>query len=120
VPVFAELTGIPEEQIERELPLALEGKLTANDWMDWLTEKNLRPSTRDGQHDDVIPCVHLVATYRNPISPEHYHWVYRDEEGDVLDPHPVFSGMPPYDERMRTLSAYGPAVLTISITRKEA
>lgn len=115
VPVFSALTGIPEDDICRDLPLAPEQGVTVDGWMDWLTTKGFEPLKRQGCPDDIVPCVHLVAP-TNPQAPTHFHWVYRDAEGDVYDPHPSVASMPADDPRMRELSIYGRKVLTISIS----
>jgi hypothetical protein len=118
VPVFSALTGISEDEICRELPLAPEQGVTVDGWMDWLTAKGLEPLKRQGCPDDIVPCVHLVG----PLYPQartHFHWVYRDAEGDVHDPHPSVAAMPADDPRMRDLSIYGTKVLTISISSQK-
>jgi hypothetical protein len=118
VSVFAALTGIAEDNICRELPLAPEQGVSVDGWMAWLSQKGLNPLKREGCPDDIAPCAHLVG----PISPQaltHFHWVYRDAEGDVHDPDPHNSAMADDDPRMRQLSIYGTKVLTISISRQK-
>jgi hypothetical protein len=53
--------------IGRELPLAWEGKLTVNDWVAWLAQKNLDAQKRDGCRDDITPRVHLVRKRPAPV-----------------------------------------------------
>jgi hypothetical protein len=118
VPVFSALTGILEDDICRELPLASEQGVTVDGWMDWLTKKGLGPLRRQGCPDDIVPCVHLVGP-TNPQTPTHFHWVYRDAEGDVHDPHPSVAAMPADDPLMRELSICGTKVLTISISSQK-
>ena len=50
-------------------------------------------------------------------TPEEFHWVYRDEEGDVLDPNPVNQFMPADDPRMKQLDIYSEKILTLSVSR---
>jgi len=106
VPVFAALTGISEIQICQKLPLAPQQEVTVSDWMTWLREKGFQPHKRDGCLTDIVPCAHLVGP-TDPRSARHFHWVYRDEDGDVHDPDPSFAAMPADDLRMRDLSMYG-------------
>ena len=61
VPVFSALTGIPEDQICRELPLAPKQGVTVEGWMEWLKAKGLEPLKRQGCPDDIVPCAHLVG-----------------------------------------------------------
>lgn len=118
VPVFSALTGIPEDQICSELLLAPEQGVTVDGWMEWLTVKGLEPLKRQGCPDDIVPCVHLVGP-SNPQAATHFHWVYRDSDGDVHDPHPSIAAMPADDPRMKELSIYGTKVLTISISSQK-
>jgi hypothetical protein len=118
VPVFSALTGISEDEICRELPLAAEQGVTVDGWMDWLTARGREPLKRQGCPDDILPCVHLVGP-SNPQAPTDFHWVYRDAEGDLYDPHPSVAAMSADDSRMRELSIYGTKVLTISISRQK-
>jgi hypothetical protein len=117
VPVFAELLRISEQQLCAELPLASEGKVSVDGWMTYLAEKGCEPEKRDDCRTDKLPCVHLVGP-KTPRSREDFHWIYRDEDGDVHDPDPSFKAMPADDSRMRDLSVYGRTVLTISLGRQ--
>lgn len=96
VPVFSALTDISEDEICRELPLAPKQGVTVDAWMDWLAAKGLEPLKRQGSPDDIVPCVHLVGP-TNPQALTHFHWVYRDAEGDLHDPHPSVAAMPADD-----------------------
>jgi hypothetical protein len=79
--------------------------------------RKCRHYKRQGCSDDIVPCAHLVGP-TNPRTTTHFHWVFRDAEGDVNDPHPSVAAMPADDPRMRELSLYGTKVLTISISRQ--
>jgi hypothetical protein len=118
VPVFSALTDISEDQICLELPLAPKQGVSVDGWMEWLTAKELKPLKRQGCPDDIVPCVHLVGP-SNPKAPTDCHWIYRDAEADVHDPHPSNAAMPADDPRMKDLSLYGTKVLTISISRQK-
>jgi hypothetical protein len=113
--VFAKLAGMTEEGLRAELPDAHLGTVTVNGWEEWLRDKGFIVTQRDGCPNDIVPCAHLVSHGAN--TGEDYHWVYRDEDGDVLDPNPVNFYMPPGDARMRRLDVYSVKVLTISISR---
>jgi hypothetical protein len=118
VPVFSALTGIAEDEICRELPSAPEQGVTVDGWMDWLTANGREPLKRQGCPDDIVPCVHLVGP-TSPRARTHFHWVYRDAEGDVHDPDPSVVAMAADDPRMRELSIYGTKMLTISISSQK-
>lgn len=116
VPVFAALVGISEAELCRELPAAPEQGVSVDGWMTWLSEKGLDPLKRDGCPADVVPCAHLVGPFQ-PRSLNDFHWIYRDEDGDVHDPAPSFSAMPADDPRMKELAGYARKELTISVSR---
>jgi hypothetical protein len=116
VPVFAALAGIPEDQVLRELPGADEGKVRLDRWLAWLEEKGCKVLRRDGSETDILPCAHLVG--QNPRDESDFHWVYRDEDGDVHDPSPVSLAMPADHPWMRELSGYNTNVCTVSVTRR--
>jgi hypothetical protein len=116
VPVFATLAAIPDEQVLNELPHASEGMVTFDRWLGWLEEKGYEVLRRDGCNTDILPCAHLVAN--SPQSEKDFHWVYRDEDGDVHDPSPVSLAMPADHPWMRGLSGYNTKVCTISVTRR--
>ncbi|WP_263355435.1 hypothetical protein [Acidicapsa acidisoli] len=113
VPVFAQLAGISTNDLKRELPGAILGQVTVNEWIVWLEGKGFAVLKRDGCPVDIVPCVHLVA--HSPQSELDFHWVYRDTEGDVHDPSPVSTCMGADDPRMRDLSFYETKQLTISV-----
>jgi len=83
--VFAELTHVPAEDIRRDLPMAFSGEVSVDGWLEWLKSMDFVPVKRDGCPDDILPCAHLVgpALCRDERD---FHWVYRDECGDVHDP----------------------------------
>lgn len=113
--VFAALVGISEEELCAEIPNAHLGMVTVDDWEKWLEGKGFEVTRREGCPDDVVPCAHLVSHGANTV--EDFHWVYRDEEGDVLDPSPVNQYMPANDPRMRRLDGYAEKRLTLSVSR---
>lgn len=115
VPVFAALTGIPEDDIRAEVPDAAEGKVSVDGWRGWLQKKGLKVTRHEGCPSDVMPCAHLVANAMYSASDA--HWVYRDADGDVHDPALVSMYMPADDERMRSLSMYSMKILTLSVSR---
>jgi len=114
VPVFAVLAGVSEDKVCRDLPGAALGQVTVQEWISWLEKRSLRVLKRDGWPTDIVPCAHLVAT-RQPRDERDFHWVYRDADGDVHDPSPMFEAMPADDPRMRNLSLYAEKVLTLAI-----
>jgi hypothetical protein len=114
--VFAKLVGITEEELLRELPDAYLGTVSVKDWEVWLESKGFAVTRRQECPDDVVPCAHLVG--HGVHTREDAHWVYRDEDGDVLDPSPVNFYMPPNDPRMRRLDVYSEKILTLTIERK--
>ena len=114
VPVFAALARVSEAELCRELPAAPEQRISVNGWMTWLSEKGLDPLKRDGCPADIVPCAHLVGPVQ-PRGPKDFHWIYRDENGDVHDPDRSFEAMPADDPRMRELTVYATKVLTISV-----
>jgi hypothetical protein len=65
----------------------------------------------------MAPCAHLVGIGDTPQSESDFHWIYRDSDGDVHDPSPVFKFMPANDERMRELKPYALQVLTIALKK---
>ena len=117
VSVFAQLSGTPEEQLRRELPSAVSGQISVDEWIVWLQGKGLDVVKRRGCPDDMVPCAHLVGNM--PQSVEDFHWVFRDIDGNVHDPSPVFMYFPADDPRMKTLDFYSEQVLTITVTRGE-
>jgi hypothetical protein len=98
------------------MPHAALGQVSVLEWMDWLEAQGLAALKRDGCPSDVVPCAHLVASHP-PRDHTHFHWIYRDADGDVHDPSPVFEAMPADDPRMKDLSSYHQQVLTISVSR---
>jgi hypothetical protein len=115
VPVFAALAGVSEDQVRRDLPRSHSGQVSVLEWMTWLEKKGLPVLKRDGCPSDIVPCAHLVASHP-PRDHTDFHWIYRDADGDVHDPSPVFEAMPADDPRMRDLSLYTQQVLTISVS----
>jgi hypothetical protein len=115
VSVFAALTGLSEDQVRAEMPSAELGEVTVAEWMAWLESNGFTVTKHQGCPTDIGPCAHLVA--QRPQSNRDFHWIYRDEEGDVFDPSPVFMFMPADDERMRSLSLYSVHVLTLTVQR---
>lgn len=114
IPVFAELSGVSEDEVRQDFPQAVLGLVTVEQWISWLHKRGFRVLRRDGCPADVLPCVHLVATHQ-PRDGSDFHWIYRDADGDVHDPSPVFAAMPADHPSMRNLSVYFQQVLTISI-----
>lgn len=112
VPVFGKLTGVSREGILRDLPEAAEGKVTPDQWEDWLGNRSFGVTRYNGCNEHYeLPCAHLVQRH----SP---HWVYEDENG-VLDPSPCMACMPPHDSRMRDWDkTYGGRILTISVKQR--
>jgi hypothetical protein len=113
VPVFATLAAIPEDQVLQELPAAAEGMVRLDRWIAWLEEKGCDVLWRNGCETDILPCAHLVA--HNPRGESDFHWIYRDEDGDVHDPSPSSLAMSADDPRMRDLSLYNTKACTISV-----
>jgi hypothetical protein len=114
--VFAKLTDTTEEELLKELPDAYLGAVSVNGWEAWLESKGYAVTRRQGCPDDIVPCAHLVG--HGVYTREDAHWVYRDEEGDVLDPSPVNQYMWADDPRMKRLDGYSEKILTITIARK--
>jgi hypothetical protein len=112
--VFAELAGIPYEDVLNDLPNAHLGTITVDGWTEWLETKGFTVSGQPGCPDGVVPCAHLVALADHP---DYYHWIYRDGDGDIYDPSDMFAAMPEYDPWMRMLSPYQCKRWTISISR---
>ena len=115
VPVFAAVAGVSEDNVRRDFPEAAVGGVSVLDWVHWLERQGFVVLNRSGCPDDVVPCVHLVATHE-PRGPDDFHWIYRDLDGDVHDPSPVFQFMPADDPRMRDLSVYAEKVLTLCVS----
>ena len=111
--VFAKLTGITEVELLKELPDAYLRTVSVDDWEAWLERKGYAVTRRPGCPDNIIPCAHLVG--HGVYTREDAHWVYRDEEADVLDPSPVNQYMPADDPRMKRLNGYSEKILTITI-----
>jgi hypothetical protein len=116
VPVFAALTGISEDKLCLDVPLAAMGLVSVDQWKNWLRKRGFQVSERDGCPVDLLPCAHLVATHP-PRDLTDFHWIYRDGDGDVHDPSEVSLAMPADDPRMRNLSLYSLHQLTLSISR---
>jgi hypothetical protein len=116
VPVFAALAGVSETKVLRDLPHAALGQVSVLEWMDWLEAQGLSALKRDSCPSDIVPCAHLVASHP-PRDHTDFHWIYRDADGDVHDPSPVFEAMSADDPRMKDLSSYHQQVLTISVSR---
>lgn len=115
VPVFAALAGVSEDEVRHDVPKASLGEVSVDEWVCWLEGKGFKVSKIKGCPGDAVPCAHLVAV-QSQGGP--FHWVYRDGDGDVLDPSPTFRYMPASDPRMRNLSIYGQKVLTLSIVER--
>jgi hypothetical protein len=118
VPVFARLAGIREEEVLRDLPGAAFGQVTVDGWKTWLDGRQFDVLQRDGCPSDILPCAHLVALHE-PSDREDFHWIYRDEDGDVLDPSPP-GPIPASDSRMRDLLYYSERRLTLSVRRRSS
>jgi hypothetical protein len=118
VPVFAELAGVSEEHLLRDLPTAHLGTVSVDGWRTWLEGKGFTVLQREGCPDDIVPCAHLVANAMN--TKEDAHWVFRDEDGDVHDPSEPSRFMPADDPRMRDLAVFSMKILTISVTRQSS
>jgi hypothetical protein len=116
VPVFARLARVSEEQLCREVPGAPRGLITLGQWKEWLESRGFDVLEREGTPIDMLPCVHLVAPIFDPRA--EFHWVYRDERGDVHDPSPVYTCMGANDPWMRELKAYDWRMLTLSVSRR--
>ena len=114
VPVFARLAGIPEEQFRNEMPRAQIGQISVDELVAWLELKCFQVLKRPGCPDDLLPCAHLVGNM--PQSLSDFHWIFRDADGDVHDPSPVFQFFPADDPRMRALNFYSERVLTITVS----
>jgi hypothetical protein len=112
VVVFTELMGISEEELLADLPDAVRGMVTVDEWCAWLESKGFTVTKRKGCPDDIVPRAHLVA---NASNYEDAQWVYRDADGDVLDPSGGF--VTANDERMRSLAFYSEKIRTISVSR---
>jgi hypothetical protein len=116
VAVFAALTGLSKEVVCLDLPGAPLGVISVGEWIDWLKGRSFEVLQRTGCPDDRVPCAHLVGPLY-PGNQSDFHWVYRDEDGDIHDPSPSAMYMPASHPSMRDLSAYSQKVLTISISR---
>ncbi len=114
VPVFARLAGISENELLSELPQARLGEIDHRQWIDWLKDRKLSVEVHEGCPTDVVSCAHLVSLHE-PRDRADFHWIYRDEEGDVHDPSPSFAAMPADDARMRALEPYLIKALTIVV-----
>lgn len=119
VPVFAALAGVSEDELCADLPGARKGDVTVDGWKNWLRQKGFDVLDREGCPDDIIPCAHLVGP-ENPINRSDFHWIYRDEHGNVHDPSPVWKYMPANDDRVKSLQYYLRKQLTISVSRCES
>jgi len=108
MPVFAALAGISREELVQEKPLAPEGKVSVQEWEDWLNAKGLRATRYQPGEQCTMPCAHLVDFAGMP------HWIYQDANG-VHDPNPAFQHFSANDPRMLALSFYE-KLLTISVT----
>ena len=118
VPVFAALAGVSAREVLNDLPGAALGEITVVEWEKWLENKGLEVLRRDGCQTDVLPCIHLVANY--PRGLEDFHWVFRDEHGDVHDPSPVSSCLSADSSHMRGLLSYNVRELTITVASRTA
>jgi hypothetical protein len=117
VAVFAALAGTSYQEVIDAFPgRAVHGLVRPGEWVDWLKNKGCQPTLREGCPDGAVPCAHLVADH--PMSNQDFHWVYRDEDGDVHDPSPVFFIVSANHPSMRSLSAYNTKVLTISVNKQ--
>jgi hypothetical protein len=117
VSVFARLAGISEATLLQELPQACAGEVGHNQWIEWLKSKNIGVvEMHEGCPTDVVPCAHLLSEHQ-PRDERDFHWIYRDEDGDVHDPSPCFAAVPADDPGMRDLKSYPFKILTISVSR---
>lgn len=112
--VFAELAEVSREELLQDLPLAHLGTVSVDGWTEWLERKGRVVLRRQECPDDIVPCAHLVGWCDTD-----FHWIYRDAEGDLHDPSPVFTAMPADDPRMKSIAFYPLKVLTLSISRRE-
>jgi hypothetical protein len=83
---------VSETKVLKDLPDAALGQVSVLEWMDWLEAQGLSALKRDGCPSDIVPCAHLVASHP-PRDHTDFHWIYRDADGDVHDPSPVFEAM---------------------------
>lgn len=116
--VFSALAGVSREDLCTDLPDAPLGLVSVDRWEAWLQSKGFEVLRRDGCPEDVVPCAHLVGP-DNPGANHDSHWVYRDADGDIHDPSPVFQAMAADDPRIRNLSHYGMKLLTISLAKRD-
>jgi len=118
VPVFSKLARISEEELLLELPHAKAGQVDHHQWLEWLRGKNLGDVRMvEGCPTDLANCAHLVSAHQ-PRDQADFHWIYRDEEGDVQDPSSCFAAMPADDPRMKSLEPYPFKVLTIVVSKR--
>jgi hypothetical protein len=113
ISVFAALANVAESELINDLPGASRGEITVEGWEQWLRSRGLEPKRREGCPTDVLPCAHLVAN--SPRGINDFHWVYRDELGDVHDPSPVSSSLTADHPHMRELKSYDTHHLTITV-----
>jgi len=106
VPVFGELTGLSREELLREMPNAVEGRVTVLQWESWLRSKGLKVDRHQRDEEYTLPCAHLLLWAGRP------HWIYEDETG-VHEPNPAFMCVPPDDPIM--LSHVRKREFTISV-----
>jgi hypothetical protein len=111
VPVFAALTGVSEDQLRTEMPGAARGEVSVDGWINWLQRRGFKVTRHQGCPANIFPCAHLVGNM--PQSHADFHWIFRDSDGDVHDPSPVFTYMPADDPRIRSLEYYKEQVLTL-------
>jgi hypothetical protein len=115
VPVFAALAGISEDEVRQDLPQAAMGQVSDLQLIKWLEKRGFKVLRRDGCPTDIVPCAHLVGP-NEPRDKRDFHWVYRDEDGDVHDPSPVSLAVAADDAMMRNLSLYARKELTLSVS----
>lgn len=116
VSVFASLACISEQEVEVDLPGAAHGEVSVEQWEQWLSSRGLRTQRLEGCPLEYVPCAHLVANF--PQNLRDFHWVYRDENGDVHDPSPTTLTLGANHPHMRQLKSYDTHQLTIAIIKE--
>jgi len=106
VEVFRKLAGVSRAELLKDLPQAINGKISVIQWEEWLTVKGFIVDRHQRDEDYTLPCAHLIR--RHP----HYHWIYEDMTG-IHDPDPKFACVPP---KLIKLQGYSEGrELTISV-----
>ena len=91
------------------------GQVTVLQLIKWLEKRGFKVLRRDGCPTDIVPCAHLVGPDK-PRDKWDFHWVYRDEDGDVHDPSLVSLAVAADDPTMKNLSLYARKELTLSVS----